>query len=118
MQLLWFYIAIVLAISDEIHSKIVWGYVRDFYIVFGGILSSSLDSMLETWIIHEAMEAFFHFILLSIVFLSFKIGFLAALIHFLLDVSHSIVIRHMPWLPHRALHFTVESLFFMAVLGF
>jgi len=117
MQLLWFYVAIVLAISDEIHSRIVWGYVRDFYIVFGGLLSSSLDSVMETWIVHEGLEALFHMIFVSIVFLSLKIGFLAALIHFLLDVSHSIAIKHMPWLPHRALHFVIESLFFMAVLG-
>ena len=107
MQLLWFYVAIVLAISDEVHSRLVWDYVRDFYIIFGGVVSSSLDSL----------EALFHFIFVSCVFFSLKVGFLAALIHFLLDVSHSIAIRHMPWLPHRALHFVFESLFFIAVFG-
>ena len=99
MHLIWFYIAIVLAINDEVHSRIVWDYVR------------------ETWIVHEALEVCFHFIFVSCVFFSFKVGFLAGLIHFLLDVSHSIVIRHMPWLPHRALHFVVESLFFMIIFG-
>ncbi|WP_297982084.1 hypothetical protein [uncultured Methanobrevibacter sp.] len=117
MNLLWFYVAIVLAISDEVHSRIVWGYVRDFYIIFGGLLSSTLDSVMETWVVHEALEAFFHFIIVSIVFFSIKIGFLAALIHFILDVSHSIVIRHIPWLPHRSLHFVIESLFFIAIFG-
>ena len=111
MHLLWFYVAIALAISDEVHSRLVWDYVRDFYIIFGGIISSALDSVMETWIVHEALEALFHFIFVSCV------GFLAALIHFLLDVSHSIAIRHMPWLPHRALHFVFESLFFIAVFG-
>ena len=117
MQLLWFYVAIALAISDELHSRIVWDYVRDFYIIFGGLISSALDSVMETWIVHEALEAFFHFIFISCVFFSFKVGFLAALIHFLLDVSHSIAIRHMPLLPHRALHFVIECLFFIAVFG-
>ncbi|MBR4396841.1 MAG: hypothetical protein IK021_00250 [Methanobrevibacter sp.] len=117
MELLWFYVAIALAISDEIHTRLVWDYVRDFYIIFGGLISSALDDVMETWIVHEALEALFHFIFISCVFFSLKVGFLAALIHFLLDVSHSIVIRHMPWLPHRALHFVFESLFFIAVFG-
>ena len=117
MHLLWFYVAIALAISDEVHSRLVWDYVRDFYIIFGGLISSALDSVMETWIVHETLEAFFHFIFISCVFFSFKVGFLAALIHFLLDVGHSIVIRHMPWLPHRALHFVIESLFFIIIFG-
>ena len=117
MEVLWFYVAIALAVSDEVHSRLVWDYVRDFYIIFGGIISSALDSVMETWIVHETLEACFHFIFISCVFFSFKIGFLAALIHFLLDVSHSIVIRHMPWLPHRALHFVIESLFFIIIFG-
>jgi len=117
MELLWFYVAIILAISDEVHSRLVWNLVKDFYIIFGGLLSATFNSVMETWIIHEFLEACFHFIILSIVFLSLKIGFLAALIHFILDISHSIAIRHMPWLPHRALHFVIESLFFIAIFG-
>ena len=117
MHLLWFYVAIALAISDEVHSRLVWDYVRDFYIIFGGVVSSAVDSVMEAWIVHEALEALFHFIFISCVFFSFKVGFLAALIHFLLDVSHSIAIRHMPWLPHRALHFVIESLFFIIIFG-
>ena len=65
MQLLWFYVAIALAISDEVHSRLVWDYVRDFYIIFGGVVSSSLDSVMEAWIVHEALEALFHFIFVS-----------------------------------------------------
>lgn len=118
MQLLWFYVAIVLAISDIVHSKLVWNIVKDFYVIFmGGLLKSSLDSIFETWIVHELLEAFFHFIVVSIVFFSFNIGFLAGLIHFMVDVSHSLAIRHMDWIPHRSLHFVVESLFFMALFG-
>ena len=82
MELLWFYVAIALAISDELHGRIVGSIARDFYIVFGGLLSTTFHSVMETWIAHEFIEAVFHFILISIVFLSFKIGFLAALIHF------------------------------------
>lgn len=119
MHLLWFYVAIVLAISDIIHSNLVWNIVKDFYVIFmGGLLKSSLNSIFQTWIVHELLEAFFHFIVLSLVFFSFNIGFLGALIHFLLDVSHSLGIRHMDRIPHRALHFVVESLFFIALFGF
>ncbi|MCQ2977250.1 MAG: hypothetical protein MJ232_04465 [archaeon] len=118
MQLLWFYVAIVLAISDLIHSNLVWNTIKDFYVIFmGGLLKNSLDSIFQTWIVHEILEAFFHFIILSIVFLSFKIGFLAGLIHFLLDVTHSLAIEHLDWVPHRALHFVVESCFFIALFG-
>ena len=117
MELLWFYVAIALAISDEIHGRIVWTIVRDFYIVFGGLLSATFDSVMETWIAHEFLEAVFHFILISIVFFSFKIGFLAAFIHFIVDIVHSITMPHMPWYVHRSLHFVIESLFFMALFG-
>ena len=117
MELLWFYVAIALAISDELHGRIVWSIARDFYIVFGGLLSTTFHSVMETWIAHEFIEAVFHFILISIVFLSFKIGFLAALIHFFIDITHSITMPHLPWPVHRALHFTVESLFFIALFG-
>lgn len=119
MHLLWFYVAIVLAISDIIHSNLVWNIVKDFYVIFmGGLLKSSLHSIFQTWIVHELLEACFHFITLSIVFLSFKVGFLAALIHFLLDITHSLAVRHIDWVPHRALHFVVESFFFIALFGF
>ncbi len=118
MQLLWFYVAIILAISDTIHSNLVWNIIKDFYVIFmGGLLKTSLNSILQTWVVHEILEGCFHFVILSIVFFSLKIGFLAALIHFLLDVSHSLAIRHMKWLPHRSLHFVIESLFFIALFG-
>ena len=55
MHLLWFYVAIALAISDEVHSRLVWDYVRDFYIIFGGVVSSAVDSVMEAWIVHEAL---------------------------------------------------------------
>ncbi len=63
------------------------------------------------------MEAGFHFIVLSIVFLNPTIGIEAALIHFVIDVTHTVFIRDMGELEHRALHFTVESLFFMLLYG-
>jgi hypothetical protein len=63
------------------------------------------------------MEAGFHFIVLSIVFLNPTIGILAALIHFVIDITHTILIRNMGEIEHRALHFVIESLFFIAIYG-
>lgn len=117
MELLWFYIAIVLAISDEIHSKIMWSVLNDFYVIFGGLINKIVYSNLQAWLIHEGLEAIFHFIVLSLVFFSLEIGILAALIHFIIDVVHSLTIKRMTNLEHRALHFTFESLFFMFIFG-
>lgn len=118
MELSWFYIAIVLAISDEIHSKIMWSILNDFYIIFGGLIYKIVSSNLQAWLIHEVLEAIFHFIVLSVVFFSLEVGILAALVHFVIDVVHSLTIKHMTNLEHRALHFTFESLFFMLIYGF
>ncbi|KZX16534.1 hypothetical protein MBCUT_07680 [Methanobrevibacter cuticularis] len=118
MGLLWFYIVVVLAISDEIHSLVMWRFLNNFYTIFGGLVNEIVSSNLQSWLIHEGLEAVFHFFVLSLVFFSLEIGFLAALIHFLIDVSHSLTIRNMKWLEHRALHFVVESLFFIAIFGF
>ena len=72
----------------------------------------------KTWIIHELMEAGFHFIFVSIAFLNLEIGILAAFIHFVIDVSHTLLISsHMNELEHRSLHFVIESLFFIAIYG-
>ena len=64
------------------------------------------------------MEAGFHFVVVSIVFLNPTIGILAALIHFVIDVTHTVFIRDMGELEHRALHFAVESIFFILLFGF
>lgn len=119
MELLWFYIAFVLSISDIIHTQIVWKVFNNFYIIFGGIIYNSVDSNLNAWLIHESLEALFHFLVLSIIFLNIQIGFLAALIHFLIDISHTLLFTNvsMNEAEHRALHFVIESLFFMAIYG-
>jgi hypothetical protein len=117
MELLWFYIAVVLAISDEIHSKIMWSILADFYILLGGIIKRNVVSNIRLWIIHEALEAAFHFVVLSIVFFSLEIGILAALIHMVVDLYHELSGLKMNHLQHRALHFTVESLFFIMIFG-
>ncbi|MGB9937131.1 MAG: hypothetical protein ACPK7O_05375 [Methanobacterium sp.] len=117
MELLWFYIAIVLAISDEVHSKIMWSILADFYILLAGIIKRNVASNLRLWIIHEGIEAVFHFIILSIVFLNIEIGILAALIHMVVDVYHELSGLKMNHLQHRALHFTSESIFFILILA-
>lgn len=117
MELLWFYIAVVLAISDEVHSYLTWRFLGDFYTIFGGLVKETLSSNLQTWIVHEGLEAVFHFIVLSIVFLSVEIGFLAALIHLTIDLAHNINGNRMNWLEHRALHFVIESIFFIFIFG-
>lgn len=117
MELLWFYIAIVLAISDEVHSKIMWSIFADFYILLAEIIKSNVASSIRLWIIHEGLEAVFHFIVLSIIFLNIEIGILAALIHMVVDIYHELAGPKMNHLQHRALHFTVESIFFILILA-
>ena len=117
MELLWFYVAIVLAISDIVHTQLMWKVLNNFYIILGGLIYHSVDnSPWKTWVVHELMEAAFHFVVLSIVFLSPTLGILAATIHFII-VSHTVLIGHMGELEHRALHFLIESLFFMMIYG-
>jgi hypothetical protein len=113
MEILWFYIAIVLAISDEVYSKLVWSLLFDFYILLAGLIKSIVGSNIRLWIIHEIGEAFFHFIVLSLVFLSLEIGILGAGIHLLIDLYQELSGLKLNNLFHRALHFTGESLFFI-----
>ncbi|MDR0900789.1 MAG: hypothetical protein LBM26_03930 [Methanobrevibacter sp.] len=117
MELLWFYIAIVLAISDEIHSLLMWSFLGDFYTIFAGLVTEIVPSKLQSWIVHEVIESIFHFILLSLVFFSVEIGILAALIHLVIDLGHSLTMNQMNWVEHRALHFVIESLFFIGIFG-
>ncbi len=117
MTLIWFYVAILLAISDILHTQIMWKVLNDFYIILGGLIYTSVESPSKTWLVHELMEAAFHFVIISIVFLSPQIGILAAFIHFTIDISHTVLIGHMGELEHRALHFAIESVFFIAIYG-
>ncbi len=117
MELLWFYVALVLAISDEIHTRILWSLFFDFYIVLAGILQHSVSSNIRLWLIHELIESVFHFLVLSLIFLSFSIGFIGALIHLLVDIFYEISGNDDSHLYHRSLHFTVESVFFIMLFG-
>lgn len=117
MEILWFYIAVVLAISDEIHSTIFWRVFADFYIVLAGLLREVVKTNLALWIVHEGLEAIFHFILLSLLFFSLEIGILAAAIHFTVDFLHELSGMELRWIQHRALHFVVESLFFILIFS-
>lgn len=117
MELLWFYIVIILAISDEIHGLLMWNFLRDFYTIFGGLIQEMVYSNLQAWLVHEGLEALFHFIIISFVFFSIEIGFLAGSVHFIIDAVHSLTIKHMSHLEHRSLHFVFESLFFICIFG-
>lgn len=117
MNLLWFYIAVVLALSDILHTQLMWKVLNNFYIILGGLIQQTTKTTWQTWLAHETMEAGFHFIVLSILFLNPVIGIEAALIHFFIDVSHTILIRNMGELEHRALHFVIESLVFILIYG-
>ena len=117
MELLWFYVAIVLAISDVLHTTLMWKVLNNFYIILGGLIQQSTNSTWQTWLAHEIMEAGFHLIVVSIVFINPTVGILAALIHFAIDITHTILIRDMGELEHRALHFVIESLFFILIYG-
>jgi len=117
MEILWFYIALALAISDEVHSKIMWSIFADFYILLAGIIKRNVVSNIRLWVIHEGLEAVFHLIIISIVFLSLEIGILAALVHMMVDLYHELAGLKMTHLQHRALHFTMESIFFIIVFA-
>jgi hypothetical protein len=117
MEITWFYIAIFLAISDEIHSRIMWGVFADFYILLAGVIKESVASNIRLWIVHESMEAFFHFVVLSLIFLSLEIGILAAFIHMLVDLYHEFSGIELNPLGHRCLHFVIESIFFIIVFA-
>ncbi len=117
LEILWFYIAVFLAISDEIHSRIMWGVFVDFYILLAGVIKESVASNIRLWIVHEAMEAFFHFVILSLIFLSIEIGLLAALIHLVVDLYHEFSGIELNALGHRCLHFTIESIFFILIFS-
>jgi hypothetical protein len=117
MELLWFYIAVVLAISDMVHSQIFWKMFFDFYVLLAGIIQKVVGSNIRLWMVHELMEAVFHFLLLSLLFFSLEIGVLAATVHMVVDLYHEAAGLQMTWLQHRALHFTVESLFFIMLFA-
>jgi hypothetical protein len=117
MELLWFYIAVILAISDEVHSQIFWKMFFDFYVLLAGVIQEIVGSNIRLWMVHELMEALFHFVLLSLLFLSLEIGVLAAAVHLVIDLYHEAAGLQMTWLHHRALHFTVESLFFIMLFA-
>lgn len=118
MNFLWFYIAIALAISDIIHGQLMWNIFNDFYIVLSGIIHITTKSNMQTWLVHEILEACFHFVVISILFLNPIIGCLAAMVHLLLDITHSLFIKNFPAIPHRAFHFVFESIFFIILYGF
>ena len=116
MSIEWFYIAVVLACSDILHG-ILWHTFSDFYIIFGEIVNNIVNSSFKTWLVHELLEAIFHVIIVGLVFQSISIGVIAGTIHFIIDVYHNYFNIKMNSLTHRALHFTIESIFFMLVLG-
>jgi hypothetical protein len=117
MEILWFYIAVVLAISDEVHSKIMWNVLFDFYILLAGLIKGFVASNIRLWVVHESMEAMFHFLVLSLVFWSLEIGILAAAIHMVIDLYHELSGLKLKPLYHRSLHFVIESLFFILVFS-
>jgi hypothetical protein len=116
MEILWFYIAVALAVSDELHTLLFWKVFFDFYILLAGLLKRILGSNIRMWVVHELLETVFHFIFLSLVFLSPQIGVLAAGIHLFTDLLQEAMNLELPPLIHRAYHFVMES--FLLILYF
>ncbi len=117
MEILWFYIAVVLSISDAFHSRIMWSVFADFYILLAGLIQKMVSSNITLWMVHEGLEAIFHFFILSIIFLSWEIGILGATIHLVIDMYHELSGMKLNPLQHRALHFSLESIFFILILS-
>lgn len=117
MDLLWFYVALALALSDELHSKLFWSLFFDFYVVLAGLIQRIVGGSIRMWIVHEVLESIFNFLVLSLLFLSVYIGFLAAVVHLVVDLFHEALNLNLPPLEHRALHFVIEASFFILVLS-
>jgi hypothetical protein len=117
MDLLWFYVAVALAVGDELHSKLFWSLFFDFYVVLAGLIQRIVGSSIRMWMVHEILEGIFNFLVLSLLFLSIPIGFLAALIHLAVDLFHEAMNLELPPLEHRALHFIIEASFFILVFS-
>ena len=66
MELLWFYVAVVLAISDVLHTQVMWKLFNNYYILLGGLIKETVHTPFRTWLVHEIMEAIFHFIVITI----------------------------------------------------
>ncbi|MDO5851484.1 MAG: hypothetical protein Q4Q23_03260 [Methanobacteriaceae archaeon] len=116
MGLEWFYIAVVLALSDMLHT-FLWRSISDFYILFGELIHQTLHSNVRLGLTHELIEALFHFVILSLVFSSPFIGMVAATVHLIIDLSHEFLNLRLTPISHRALHFVIESIVFMIIFG-
>ncbi|MDR2831213.1 MAG: hypothetical protein LBB45_09345 [Methanobrevibacter sp.] len=118
MELIWFYIAIILALSDILHGKLMWNVFNDPYVLFAGFVNEIVSSPVHGWIIHEILEAIFNIVVLSIIFLSLEIGILGGLVHLCIDITHTLFMKNKNPIVHRALHFAIESIFFILIYGF
>jgi len=104
----WLGAALLLSLSDELHTRLVWGPLRDHYLLLGAYLRVR-HSSLFVWLVHETLELIFHTLVLSLA-LPLTMALTAALIHFTLDLIHEALLGTIrnPYL-HRALHLSVES---------
>ena len=64
MDLLWFYLAVALALSDELHSKLFWSSFFDFYVVLAGLIQRIVGGSIRMWVVHELLEGIFNFVVL------------------------------------------------------
>ncbi len=113
--MLWLLVAITLNITDLLHEHIFWKKFEPYYLVFGSLLRIRLNPI-GLWFVHELIESIFHFFIISILFFSFTIGFLAAMIHLALDAYHTLFIHRISDKTHRLLHFSLEAIFLYALI--
>ncbi len=112
----WLGAALLLSFSDELHTRLVWGPLRNHYLLLGAYLRVR-HSPLFVWFVHESLELIFHAIILSLV-LPVTMALTAALLHFSLDLVHEALLGTLrnPYL-HRAFHLGTESAVLYCVWG-
>ncbi|MFQ6051178.1 MAG: hypothetical protein ACE5K4_05750 [Candidatus Hydrothermarchaeota archaeon] len=113
--MIWLLVALTLSITDLLHEHIFWKKFEPYYFVFGSLLRIKLNPI-GLWFVHELIESIFHLFLISIIFFSFTIGFIAAMIHLALDIYHTLFIHEISSKTHRLLHFSLESIILYVLL--
>jgi len=108
--------AILLSISDELHTRITAGVLRKYYLMLGAYLRVR-HSALFVWWVHETLEFVFHVAVLWIA-LPLPMALTAAVIHYALDLFHEAMLGTFKnELEHRIFHFSVECLALYAIWG-
>ncbi|AAM02726.1 Uncharacterized protein conserved in archaea [Methanopyrus kandleri AV19] len=104
----WLGAALLLSLSDELHTGLVWGALRSQYLLLGAYLRVR-HSALFVWLVHETLEFLFHTVILSLI-LPVPMAVTAASVHFGIDLFHEALLGTVKGrVTHRLMHLSLES---------